>query len=50
MVLTEQLARQAGDRQVGLHVFGDNVAARRLYASQGFDTRIATFDVLAPPA
>jgi ribosomal protein S18 acetylase RimI-like enzyme len=50
MVLIEQLARQAGDRQVGLHVFGDNAAARRLYASQGFDTRIATFDVLAPPA
>ena len=49
-MLTEQLARRAGDRQVGLHVFGDNAAARRLYASQGFDTRIATFDVLAPPA
>jgi RimJ/RimL family protein N-acetyltransferase len=32
----EAWARQAGFRQIGLHVFGSNATARRLYARIGY--------------
>ena len=33
----ERVARERGLRQLGLHVFGHNHAARRLYAALGFE-------------
>nr|WP_232531219.1 GNAT family N-acetyltransferase [Microlunatus antarcticus] len=48
MVVAEVLARRAGDDRLGLHVFGGNDVARRLYRSQGFSVTSTEHDLLAP--
>lgn len=49
MVLAEEQARAAGASELGLNVFGDNTAARRLYESLGYDaTAIQMRKGLAP--
>ena len=48
MLVAELLARRAGDDVLGLHVFGWNTVARRLYRSLGYELRTSTHDLLAP--
>ena len=47
MVVAEVLTRRAGDDRLGLHVFGGNDVARRLYRSQGFSVTSTEHDLLA---
>lgn len=47
MLVAERLARQAGDDVLGLHVFGWNLVARRLYRSLGYRLRSSSYDLLA---
>jgi ribosomal protein S18 acetylase RimI-like enzyme len=48
MVVADRLARAAGDERVGLHVFGGNTTARRLYLSYGYVLVSTTHDLLSP--
>ena len=48
MLVAEVLTRNAGDGELGLHVFGPNAVARRLYLSLGYQVLSATHDLLAP--
>ena len=45
MLAAERLAIEAGDRQLGLNVFGDNDVATGLYVSLGYTARSTVFDV-----
>jgi ribosomal protein S18 acetylase RimI-like enzyme len=47
IALADRLAHEAGDTVLGLHVFGDNVGARALYASVGFQVQSTKHDLLA---
>jgi ribosomal protein S18 acetylase RimI-like enzyme len=47
MVVAEVLARDAGDETIGLHVFGGNATARRLYRTHGYAVVSADHDLLA---
>lgn len=46
MAVGEHLAARAGDRELGLHVFGDNTVARTLYLSCGFRVTGTNLDLL----
>ena len=47
IALASRLAAEAGDRRLGLHVFGENDGARALYASMGFEVQSTKHDLLA---
>lgn len=50
MTLAEKSARELGYARLGLHVFGDNTAARRLYESCGYElTDICMSKTLGSP-
>ncbi len=38
MLLLEASLKAQGFKQIGLHVFGDNLVARQLYESLGYET------------
>jgi ribosomal protein S18 acetylase RimI-like enzyme len=49
MRLIEAVAREKGVGKISLHVFGDNVAARKLYAKLGYsETNVLMSKPLAP--
>lgn len=47
IALAGKLASEGGDTVLGLHVFGDNAAARLLYESSGFTVRSTKHDLLS---
>ncbi|MGC2788618.1 MAG: GNAT family N-acetyltransferase [Thermoplasmata archaeon] len=49
MRVLEQVAKEKGIRKISLHVFGDNLGARKLYVKLGYaETNVVMAKVLVP--